>query len=454
MRQFWANAIQNLPALSFQRRWVISVASALRRILVFNMSKQTNEPEDFAVLSDKVRAFTEQSHYYHSGEPIVYQNEWELSKDKPTVVELFCGLGGTTIGFEMAGFQTILGLDIHKPSIDTFRKSHPAAVSILGDIRTVLSLDGHNSSSILTKMVKQQLGGRRLDVLVAGIPCQGFSITNRKRNEFDERNYLFYYFLEAAKCLKPNVVMIENVSGLKSLSNGKFAKTIEHFLEYDAGYSAHHQVLNAGNYGVPQNRRRVVFLGAEGSLIDFPKAADDHILTVRDAISDLPKLGSGESANKYNREDSGLSEYAKLMKGSCTTLFNHEAPKHLTGTIKRIDSTKQGESIYRNFKQRIRLSWNSPSPTLVSGGIRPQFQFGHPSQARGETVRERARIQSIPDWVDIQGGMVQGRVQTGNAVPPLLAKALALNIKRYLNNSCSGYGSAQRPLPTISSRTQ
>ena len=110
----------------------------------------------------------------------------------------------------------------------------------------------------------------------------------------------------------------------------------------------------------------------------------------------------------------------------------HTAPNHPKDTIERIENTIPGESMYPKFKQRIRLAWDIQSPTQVSGGIRPQFQFGHPEDARGLTIRERCRIQSFPDDFVVKGGTVQGRIQTGNAVPPMLAKAVATAIKKYL----------------------
>lgn len=386
---------------------------------------------ELAEFSTGVRSFTEQSHYYHNGEPLVFDHTKEISKDKPIVAELFSGLGGTSIGFEMAGFETVLGLDIHKPSVETFRHSHPTATVVLGDIKKILSLESDNHKSILVQLLKKRLGQRRLDVLVAGIPCQGFSMSNRKRNEDDERNYLFFYFLEAVKCLNPKVVMIENVSGLKSLSNGKFALTIEYHLD-KIGYKTHHKILNAADYGVPQTRKRVVFLG-NSDKISFPEPIlqEKDYVSVKDAISDLPRLDNGEGKRKYD-EKRIVSEFAKSMRGNCELLYNHHAPTHPQSVKNKIKNTSPGKPIYPKFKQRIRLSWNKPSPTQVSGGIRPQFQFGHPSQARGLSIRERARIQSIPDKIEIYGGIVQGRVQTGNAVPCLLAKAIALNIKEFL----------------------
>ncbi len=399
--------------------------------------------EKYAKISKRVRRFTEQSGYYHKGDPQVIKHKKELSSNKPLVAELFSGLGGTSMGFEMAGFETVLGLDIHKPSIQTFSEAHPTATSILGDIRSILNLDGNNQNSLLSVAIRERIGERQIDVLIAGIPCQGFSMSNRKRNEYDERNYMFFYFLEAVKLLNPKVVLLENVSGLKSLSNGKFALTIEHYLN-ELGYKTHHKILNAAEFGVPQKRRRVVFIGAKNCYIEFPKPllTEQNFLTVKDAISDLPILGVGESSSVYDK--SAISGFAKEMRGDSKTLNNHIAPNHPIEVIKRIDNTPQGQPMYPKFKQRIRLSWTSQSPTQVCGGIRPQFQFGHPDQPRGLSIRERARIQSIPDRVFIHGGVVQGRVQTGNAVPPLLAKHLALNIKKYLISPCFEYGTAPK----------
>jgi DNA (cytosine-5)-methyltransferase 1 len=145
--------------------------------------------------------------------------------------------------------------------------------------------------------------------------------------------------------------------------------------------------------------------------------------TVSDAIADLPPLLPGETATRYLTDP--ISSYAQLMRNGCRTLTSHEAPSHTPATLRRIAATSPGEPMYPSFRQRVRLAWDRPSPTQISGGIRPQFQFAHPSQDRGLTVRESARIQSFPDSTVIAGGMVQGRVQVGNAVPPLLAQRLA-----------------------------
>jgi DNA (cytosine-5)-methyltransferase 1 len=157
------------------------------------------------------------------------------------------------------------------------------------------------------------------------------------------------------------------------------------------------------------------------------------VLTVRDAIGDLPPLAAGQSKTKYGK--SPTSALAKKLRGKQDVLLNHEAPNHPQATIDRIAATKPGAPLYDSFRQRIRLSWELPSPTQLSGGIRAQFQFGHPSQARGLTIRERCRIQTFPDHIWVSGGLVQARVQTGNAVPPILAEQIAKSIIKALRIS-------------------
>ena len=197
------------------------------------------------------------------------------------------------------------------------------------------------------------------------------------------------------------------------------------------------QILFAEDYGVPQKRKRLIFIGVRGKIFDFNKIIKTHGKTtgkphvsIRDAIGDLPSLQPKERKNSY--KTAPLSEYQILMRNGGDNLTCHIAPNHPKDTIERIKNTIPGEPMYPKFKQRIRLAWDIQSPTQVSGGIRPQFQFGHPEDNRGLTIRERCRLQSFPDNFYVHGGIVQGRVQTGNAVPPLLAKAVAMAIKEYL----------------------
>lgn len=368
----------------------------------------------------------EESSYYWQDSPLILNQGFSKPKEL-NVIELFCGCGGTSLGFEMAGFNISLGLDIHQPSIETFKKNHPDSTVILGDIKRVEP-----------EKIKELVGEMEIDVLIGGIPCQGFSLNNRKRHENDKRNFLYQEFVKFVEILKPKVVVMENVSGMRSTANGTFVREIEDDLSRIGKMKAKSKMLFAPDYGVPQKRNRLVFVGIRDQEFDFDKIEKTHgeetgkpYVTIREAIGDLPGLKVGETKTKYKCEP--FSEYQKLMRENAPKkLKNHTAPKHPQETVEKIANTKQGEPMYPKFKQRIRLKWEDLSPTQVSGGIRPQFQFGHPEDARGLSIRERCRLQSFPDSFEVCGGIVQGRVQTGNAVPPFLAKAIALAVKKYL----------------------
>lgn len=366
----------------------------------------------------------EENAYYWKNDPI-FTKGGVIPNDKPIVVELFCGCGGTSTGFKMAGFEVILGCDIHAPSIETFKANHPNSSTILGDIK-----------KIRPDTIKKLLNGRDLDVIIAGVPCQGFSLNNRKRHHHDDRNLMYKEFVRFIEALQPKAVVLENVSGMKS--TGSFVENIEKELSKAGKMAVKSKLLYAPDYGVPQKRSRLIFIGIKGNEFNFNLIRKTHgpeigkpYVTIRDAIGDLPSLKSKETKRNYKTEP--FSEYQKLMRrNSDGKVQCHTAPNHPKETIEKIRNTFPGEPMYPKFKQRIRLAWDMQSPTQVSGGIRPQFQFGHPEDERGLTIRERCRIQSFPDDFIIKGGIVQGRVQTGNAVPPLLARAVAFAIKGYL----------------------
>lgn len=366
----------------------------------------------------------EENGYYWNKVPIFKKGN-NIFTVKPIVAELFCGCGGTSLGFEMAGFETVLGCDIHTPSIQTFQANHPNCSTITGDIKKVNP-----------EIIKELLNGRQLDVLIGGIPCQGFSLNNRKRHENDDRNFMYKEFARFVEVLQPKVVVLENVSGMKS--TGNFVEDIETDLSRIGNMTVKSKLLYAPDYGVPQKRTRLIFVGIKGEEFDFNQIIKTHglninspYITIKDAIGDLPSLETKETKNEYKSKP--FSAYQELMRVNTNgKVTSHTAPNHPITTIKKIKNTIPGEPMYERFKQRIRLAWDILSPTQVSGGIRPQFQFGHPEDNRGLSIRERCRIQSFPDDFIVKGGTVQARVQTGNAVPPLLAKAVALAIKKYL----------------------
>lgn len=367
----------------------------------------------------------EENGYYWKSEPIIRKGDFHPS-GSPVVVELFCGCGGTSLGFEMAGYQIAIGADILCPAIETFRNNHKNVSTILGDIKNV------SATQIL-----DLLNGTHVDVLIGGVPCQGFSLNNRKRHEGDKRNQLYREFIRFVEILQPQAVVLENVSGMKS--TGNIVETIEKELSEAGNMHVKSQFLYAPDYGVPQSRTRLLFVGIKGHDFDFSEIIKTHgpetkkpYVTVGDALSDLPHLEANSSARQYSMPPQ--NDYQRLMrKGTpMDALTNHQSPNHPQAVIEMIANTKPGQPMYEKFHQRIRLNPDALSPTQVSGGIRPSFQFGHPTDARGLTIRERCRLQSFPDSFVVSGGIVQGRVQTGNAVPPLLAKAVALAIKKHL----------------------
>lgn len=385
----------------------------------------------------------EKNEYNWTGLPIVYApTEESNNEDALTVADLFCGPGGISEGFKSAGFKSVLGADIHEPSVDTYRRNHPESYTILGNIKSING-QTHNDKPIADVIEEESYGQQSrlakilekidtdVDVLTGGVPCQGFSLSNKKRDDEDERNYLFEEFIKATKIIQPKAILIENVSTMKSAKDGEFVDAIEKSLA-KLGYNVEYTVLDASDYGVPQKRERLFFIGIQSNnSISWPKpTTSENSVTVEDAISDLATLSKGESGNTYRTNPN--TEYQVEMRGDSTKYTNHKAPNHQSKTLERIQNTKQGEPMYERFKQRIRLDNSKPSPTIVSGGIRPQFQFGHPTQPRGLSVRERARIQSFPDSYEFSGGLTQSRVQTGMAVPPLLAAQLAKQIKKKL----------------------
>lgn len=380
---------------------------------------------------------------YLQDESIEFINEdgFKIEKNKLIMLDLFCGAGGFAVGCDWAGFQSVFGVDHLEPAMKTWTHNHPNAIGCLGDI-----------AKLSPELLKQKLeakGINHIHLITGGVPCQGFSIANRKHNDNDERNFLFLEYMKFVKAFEPDYIILENVSGMRSTAGGKFENDIKEYMN-TLGYNTTVKLVSAADFGVPQVRQRLLFVGVRKGIglvdhYEFPKGEFvGKYRTVWDAISDLPELANAKSAEEYIGEPK--TEYQKLMRGlgnikaikKPKKLSNHVAPNHPQETIDKIAATKPGEPMYSKFKQRIRLRNDAPSPTQLAGGIRPQFQFGHPEQPRGLTIRERARIQSFPDSYVFEGGTVQERVQTGNAVPPLLiyniAKPIAEDIRRKEKN--------------------
>lgn len=374
----------------------------------------------------------EKSSYVQDSKLTYYNlDTFTISPDKLAMIDLFCGAGGFAEGCSWAGFQSVFGIDHFEPAIKTWTKNHPNAIGCLGDIK---KLDVDELKQILSEK-----GVKKVHLITGGVPCQGFSRANRKHTDFDERNFLFLEYMKFVKAFEPDYIILENVSGMRTTAAGQFERDIKEFMEV-LGYHVSIKLVNAADYGVPQTRQRLIFVGVRQgrNLADYYIFPEGQFRfshrTVAMAISDLPKLGNNESSTHYASKP--LNDFQKLMRGvgqiraikPSAKVHNHVAPNHPQETIDKIANTQPGEPMYPKFKQRIRLKGDMPSPTQLAGGIRPQFQFGHPNQNRGLSIRERARLQTFPDSYVFTGGIVQERVQTGNAVPPLLIYNIALPI--------------------------
>jgi DNA (cytosine-5)-methyltransferase 1 len=330
----------------------------------------------------------------------------ELNKTYPqkyTCVDLFSGAGGLSLGFELAGFQCIAALDIYSEAVETYKYNFPNVKVFKADIRR------KDVKESLIKFVKEKLkemNKKTLDVLIGGPPCQGFSLAGFRLVE-DPRNNLYKDFLEIANELKPKFIVIENVEGLRSFLNGKVEEKILQDLK-KIGYCSSVATLNAVWYGVPQYRKRVIFIANNRTNKNFypkPIFLPNEYKTVKDAIEDL--LDHPEDRN-----------------------FNHIFTKHKKDTIERLKKVPQGGTLYPNFQDAWkRPYWNKPAPTVKEnhGGVHI-----HPLLPRVMTPRELARLQSFPDTFIFKGSKKHQLIQIGNAVPPLMAKAIALAIRKYL----------------------
>lgn len=323
---------------------------------------------------------------------------WENpGKSEMTFVDLFCGAGGLSRGLEMAGLNGICGLDFFKEAAMTYRRnfSHPM---IYGDITLQETKDE------FYKTVREELNGRSLDIVVGGFPCQGFSMAGHRIVD-DSRNFLYKELIEIVKKLNPKFVVCENVKGLRTMLGGLVEKKIiSDFREI--GYEMNVAVLNAANYYVPQKRERVIFIGNRIDVTNYhPEAIlrPGEYVTLGEAVEDLMSIPENKD-------------------------FNHVFSKHSDEIKKRIAAVPEGGSLMPKYKEAYKKSpWNEPSCTVKEnhGGTNL-----HPKLPRCMTARELARLQSFPDDFIFMGPKSKQLTQIGNAVPPLLGKAIGLAVRK------------------------
>lgn len=346
-----------------------------------------------------------------------------MIKQKLTVIDLFCGCGGLSYGFTEAGYNVILGIDHWKDAIITFENSHKNSLGLVADLFTETP-----------KQICQKTGITEVDIIIGGPPCQGFSIAG-KRIINDERNKLYKSFVDFVEFYKPKAFLMENVPNIVSMGNGIVKDNIIKDFK-KLGYTVVYKVLMASEFGVPQNRKRAFFVGTKGNQeFVFPTPIINELISAKEAISDLPEK---TLLNGINYSIDSKSQYQKEIRIGSIGIYNHEITNHSEQTIEIISMVPDGGN-YKNLPiefqktRRVNIAWtrlNSKKPSFtIDTGHRHHFHYKF---NRIPTVRESARIQSFPDSFIFLGSKTSQYKQVGNAVPPILAKALAETLKKYL----------------------
>ncbi|MGX1596551.1 DNA cytosine methyltransferase [Dietzia maris] len=402
-----------------------------------------------------------------------------MESNKLRVMDLFCGTGGFSKGFENVGpFEVVYGIDLLETSIETFKLNHSGALAIAGDIRSVPRPEVE---------LRTGLGPGDVDVIIGGPPCQGFSSIrpNRSTNYNDPRNNLFEEFAAYVGYWQPRVFVFENVVGLATHKNGNDLEAVVDAFS-SLGYETDWRVLNAGHFGVPQKRERLILIGVqsgipikwpspthhgnfktiglkdrsrmlrpkESDLLDLDRPELPPAWSVMDAIGDLPEIASGESADEYTKNVS--NKYQDARRKNATVLTNHGATKHSKKMLEIISHAGPNISsipphlISSGFSSCYsRLSPDEPAPTITVNFVHPASnKCIHPFLDRALTPREGARLQSFDDDFQFSGSNRNLIAkQIGNAVPPLLGKAIGEAVLEML-----GCVSATEPLGLSVSR--
>jgi len=387
-----------------------------------------------------------------------------------TTIDLFCGAGGITEGFRQAGYKCLYGNDIMNEAIETFALNHSSAIADCRPIERVMPA---------ALMRQLDLSVSKLDVLVGGPPCQGFSINAPERFLEDPRNNLFRHYARFLEELRPKTFIFENVPGLLSLGDGKVFRQIQNIFE-GLGYHVSAKILFAAHYGVPQERWRLLLIGSlfgeiahpepthyatgranfrGGNTMTFQLDGSAKLnlypaVTVGEAIDDLPRLEMGEGSEVVGYTSEAHSSYARMIRNPDGVTYNHYAAKLSKQNAERMKYVKPGGS-WRDIPHKLlpcgmqrarksdhtkrygRLRRDGLSGTVMTKCDPHWGAVFLPDQDRTLTVREAARLQSFPDAYRFLGPRVSQYEQVGNAVPVLMARTIALHLREHLEAHAS-----------------
>lgn len=337
------------------------------------------------------------------------------------IIDLFCGIGGLSLGFEQAGFDVVAAVDMWEDAVKTYNHNRKQPVA------KVMTVESFNDDVLPTLVKSEKITG-----IIGGPPCQGFSTVGKREIE-DPRNKMYLEFYRAVKIANPDFFVIENVKGMLTLNKGAFVKDLlERFGENGLGYTISYKLVNAADYGVPQNRYRVFYVGIKNKTFKFPQEYA-YKLSASDGISDL----MGADTNHYGTHPQ--NEYQRLLRGSQNKPLNQDYTNHTEQTVKIISMIPDGGNIkslpsefweIRKYNKAFeRMSSTRPSNTIDTGH-RNYFHYAEP---RIPTLRESARLQSFPDEFEVLGTRGSQYKQIGNAVPPMLAKVIADQIMKIIS---------------------
>lgn len=354
---------------------------------------------------------------------------------KPKAIDIFCGAGGLSTGLEDAGFEIVAGNDFNETAALTFKASHPRAHFVDGPIQNLDTAE---------LMARLGLVKGELDVLCGGPPCQGYSINNPKRSLEDERAKLYHEYLRIVREIQPKFIVMENVMGML-MNGGEAAKAVVAGLQA-LGYRVEYRVHEIERFGVPQERRRVLFFGNRvGAPIVWPQETHGPglraFVTVGQALGDLPEIpnGGGEDVMQYLGK--AQNDFQRYVRRGSRQVVNHINSRLGELNMNRMKHVPPGGS-WRDIpvdllpprmqtakrsdhtKRYGRLKVDGLSSTILTKVDVHWGTFYHPTQERVISVREAARLQSFPDRVAFQGSLTDQYIQIGNAVPPLLGVAI------------------------------